>query len=1102
MAERELEVVHIHGPVDAQVLHVPQVVDVHQQEGVCRRVVAGAGEVRAVRIDRHGLEYAELAELVEVVNRQAESVELRGARQLDARVAGGRDGPQLEDEIVHVIRAVHREPGQRRVPAQHINRRAGLAVGEVQLINHRVARRDGEPQGRVGRGQQRVKPDAVVHPSRAQSALQANLRDGGVEIRHQVVERLVRGAILTVRGAGQHAELHGRAAVDAHAELDIGGDLAIGRRIRRAGHDGLARDVAILELQGRQSADGVVGVGGDLDGGDATAQRRDEGQLSAHNRRHELRIEVRALQHRVEVADQVRERRVVAHAVGAVIRQAQHEGVTRPIEQQVELRRLPGSEPKLEVGNRCPADQGHRAKRGRRRRDVVAMRALALVGQDGVAGGEQHRVVARPGVHPNRLLHGGPDVDLIVAVERINDDRDEVALRRQQAGLHLLLLILGRRRAELVAARGPRRGLIAQGAEVGVIILRVPDGLARTVGGVEVQLHRCGEGEVAVVVREPRDEVQILEEARLGHEVHVNYVVRVGRAVIPDLVALLGVVLPVITGQAAVERLKERAVGAIHGVRAPVAIHEVQPIAAVEIVVALAAEHPVEAGVLQHIAAVPIVIEVLTRLRIGEDAELRDELEAGGQRAEHEPAGGILSGHLALEERLCDLVIDLADKLVERRVCAVGRERDCGGGVVVSERERGAARADPTVSRRGTAAGQDPGDGNHALREAPFRLGRVAGRNARDAQGRPQRGEGDAIQQLAAVAESAGRLHHARQAGLGERGVDVRNEIAHRLVRIVRDVGRAVRRANAHHDIHRFSGADDQREVRVGGELPIRGHVRGGDDPCHAIGVGDGGPQLVRELQLGDGRVVDAADVRINRPCVEPVGALTRNHVVVALAAEEPVVIRREALPRAAIAEEPVVAAEAIHRVATKATIQAVATRRAKYRVVAGPAVHHPSPVGAPVVERRHVHGIPAGHEAHRVIATETGDAELLNHRHPNRVTPSAQAHLPLAARGDDAAAGPLLEGDVRQATDIEINDQLLDSGLGARGLSEAQTAHRIVVRAADAKLCGPAEAARDNDHPRPAPHRLDLGVTSARIRIGEERTRVRRERLVERIHD
>ena len=68
MAERELEVVHIHGPVDAQVLHVPQVVDVHQQEGICRRVVAGGGEVRAVRIDRHGLEYAELAELVEVVN--------------------------------------------------------------------------------------------------------------------------------------------------------------------------------------------------------------------------------------------------------------------------------------------------------------------------------------------------------------------------------------------------------------------------------------------------------------------------------------------------------------------------------------------------------------------------------------------------------------------------------------------------------------------------------------------------------------------------------------------------------------------------------------------------------------------------------------------------------------------------------------------------------------------------------------------------------------------------------------------------------------------------------------------------------------------------
>ena len=184
------------------------------------------------------------------------------------------------------------------------------------------------------------------------------------------------------------------------------------------------------------------------------------------------------------------------------------------------------------------------------------MRTLGLVGQDGVAREERHRVVAVPGVHPHRLLHGRADGDDVVAAERIDDDGDEIALRRQQIGLHLLLLILERRRAELVALRRAGAGLFAQRGEVGVAVHRVPDRVARAVGGVEIELHLGGEGEVAVVVREPGDQVEILEQPRLRHEVHVDHVVGIRATVIPDLVALLRVFLPVVAREAAVQRLE------------------------------------------------------------------------------------------------------------------------------------------------------------------------------------------------------------------------------------------------------------------------------------------------------------------------------------------------------------------------------------------------------------------------------------------------------------------------------------------------------------------------------------------------------------------
>ena len=251
--------------MDGQVGDAAEVVNVREQEGVERRVVPVAGDIGAVGIDRHRLEEPEFTELVQVENREAETVELRRAGQFDARIAGRRDVAELEDEIIHVVRAVHCQAGERRVAAQDIHGCRTLTVGEVQLVNHRIARRDGETQRRVGRGEQRVKADAVVHASGAQRVLEASLQDDRVDVRDQVLDGLIGRAILAVRHAGQNAERHVRTAIDAHAELEIRRDAAIERRIRRTDDDGLARDVAVLELQRRERVGGVRGVRADLD---------------------------------------------------------------------------------------------------------------------------------------------------------------------------------------------------------------------------------------------------------------------------------------------------------------------------------------------------------------------------------------------------------------------------------------------------------------------------------------------------------------------------------------------------------------------------------------------------------------------------------------------------------------------------------------------------------------------------------------------------------------------------------------------------------------------------------------------------------------------
>ncbi len=106
---------------------------------------------------------------------------------------------------------------------------------------------------------------------------------------------------------------------------------------------------------------------------------------------------------------------------------------------------------------------------------VVASALLRLVHQNGVSGKYLHLVITGAGVNPNRLLHRRSDRNLVVAIQRINDDGQEVAFRRQQGTDQLAL-------EEIYSAERVAAGLISarveQRVEVALDILRVPDEVA------------------------------------------------------------------------------------------------------------------------------------------------------------------------------------------------------------------------------------------------------------------------------------------------------------------------------------------------------------------------------------------------------------------------------------------------------------------------------------------------------------------------------------------------------------------------------------------------------------------------------------------------
>src|SRR6267143_2173259 len=118
-------------------------------------------------------------------------------------------------------------------------------------------------------------------------------------------------------------------------------------------------------------------------------------------------------------------------------------------------------------------------------------------------------------------------------------------------------------------------------------------------------------------------------------------------------------------------------------------------------------------------------------------------------------------------------------------------------------------------------------------------------------------------------------------------------------------------------------------------------------------------------MELADDRV------RIERPRIHFVRAFAREQVVMALAAEEYVMVGGDAV--AVVAVEPVVSSKAKKRVAAAAAVETVAGIRAGKNVVAGAAVEHADPVVAPRSESGNVHGVRPLRKTKRVVASETG---------------------------------------------------------------------------------------------------------------------------------
>ena len=359
--------------------------------------------------------------------------------------------------------------------------------------------------------------------------------------------------------------------------------------------------------------------------------------------------------------------RVVGRAgIGRVLRDLQHARATH----RRTRRGVEGKPEVVEIGRAGEADRGAGQRRGGQRETepvgiertvdgetldldtagqravaepagkitrVVAIVAVGRVHQDRAAGIDRDPVVAGTGVDPDGLLHGGADIDLVVAALRVDQDHVVGTFARQQ-----LVGQVGvpegevlERQATVVRVGGDRSRLGGNGVEIEQRFAGVPHRVAIGIlaGGVEADLG--GEAEIAVVVGEPGDQVIVGQQAGLGHVIDRDHVIGIGGADVPDLAVLFGVLLPdVAAEQAAVERFELGAIDPEILVVAAVAVHEVDAGAAIELVVARRAEHAVQAGVFDGvgdpgriavqqavIVGIAIVVEQVAQA-VGEHAEL------------------------------------------------------------------------------------------------------------------------------------------------------------------------------------------------------------------------------------------------------------------------------------------------------------------------------------------------------------------------------------------------------------------------------------------------------------------------------------------------
>ncbi len=119
----------------------------------------------------------------------------------------------------------------------------------------------------------------------------------------------------------------------------------------------------------------------------------------------------------------------------------------------------------------------------------------------------------------------------------------------------------------------------------------------------------------------------------------------------------------------------------------------------------------------------------------------------------------------------------------------------------------------------------------------------------------------------------------------------------------------------------------------------------------------------------------------IERPREQLIPPLATNQIIVTLATEKAVEIRRAPIAAAAVTPQPVVAVEAVDRIAARATADAIAAVGAAEFIVFRAAVDDCDPVDAERVQVGDIKSVRALNELNLVVAAQAGDAELLTER-------------------------------------------------------------------------------------------------------------------------